>query len=197
MRSAGPDHPGVSQLQGGPEVPGRNQGQIRGRVLVTIGNIGLRAELVIGGVKVAREHARHQRPAGQVDHPIDLTGGTAGTNLGDAVAVEDNGGVLDRRPVAVEESGSGQGKSGHPWASDRISLGHGWCDVGVSVENVVGIIGRLGPGQLVTASGRLGAPGARMGRPSRCETASCGPSTRLRSSLPASLNRGRPLTAPD
>ena len=94
-------------------VPGGDERQVRRRVLVAVGRVRLRAELVVGRVEVAREHARHQRAARHVDRAIDGRRAAYLADLDDAVAVDHDGGAVRRRADPVEQPGAGQRETCH------------------------------------------------------------------------------------
>ena len=86
----------------------------RGRFLEPVGR-GERAELVVGRVVVAGDHAGHERAATEVDDPVVGPGlrQLAGADRGDPLAVHHDGHPRLGRVLAVDEVGIGEHDAGH------------------------------------------------------------------------------------
>ena len=110
VRATGADDARVAVGERGLEVPRCDHRQVRRRVLVAVRRVRLRPELVVGGVEVAGEQARHQRAAGQVVRLVDGLRQGAGRDLDDALTIDHDGHVVDRRSLAVDQPSAGQGE---------------------------------------------------------------------------------------
>ena len=105
---------------------GRRADRLEGHRLLEPEGCGDRPELVVGRVEVAVDHARHDRAAFEVDHPVvgAWVGDRTGTHRGDPVAFDDQMGAGRHRVVAVEDTWRRSGRAGSRFEHhlDRTAL---------------------------------------------------------------------------
>jgi hypothetical protein len=119
VRGAGADHAGEAAVERQRDIVGAAEGEIARRALHA-DRQARGADVAVAGVIVAVEHARHHRAALAVDH-LPVVGGMGeggGRHLGDAIAVDHEGGALGARAVAVHHGDVGDFNDRHPILPD-------------------------------------------------------------------------------
>ncbi len=111
------------------------------------------AEVVVRGVEVAVDHARHDCPAREVDHPVVGSGFGERTRAhrGDPVAVHHHMGVVQHPAVAVDHGGVGQGHAGHGSTTTLMAP-----EVGSAATRKASGASSSGKRCVITAPGRSG-----------------------------------------